>query len=129
MSFLSDPGVTPIFILVFSFIGLAAVFAAFGLWRRDSGYSPFWLVSRPGLGVLCLLAGGGGLIAGGHYRLSRWTPIQGDILGAGALSPRVVIFLATCLGLLSVGAALRALGGRRAVHGQGPVPWCLAVAP
>lgn len=111
-----------IFILTHIFIGLAAAFTAVGLWRRESGWAPFWFISRAGIGALCLLAGGAALVAGGHYRLSNLTP--GEMHIVSALSVRLVVYLETCVVLIGVGAALRAFAradGHRAVAGKGSV--------
>ena len=118
-----------IFILTHIFIGLAAAFTAVGLWRRESGWAPFWFISRAGIGALCLLAGGAALVAGGHYRLSNLTP--GEMHIVSALSVRLVVYLETCVVLIGVGAALRAFAradGHRAVAGKGVLLWSVVAA-
>jgi len=57
-----------VFFLLANFAGLAALFTTIALWRRESGNATAWLVSRRGLGALCVLAAGAGLLAGAHYK-------------------------------------------------------------
>ena len=139
-----------IFCLLTNSIGLAALFMALVLWRRESGNSTVWFVSRQGLGTLFILAAGVGLVGGGSYRLVHWiaawrrghqaqlaanpllydTPVLPQ--GLDFLSPRMAAFTAACLALLAAGAALRVLvrptGDSRAAHEKGPFAWCVAVS-
>jgi hypothetical protein len=117
-----------IFFLLVNLIGLTALFAALVLWRRESGSSPGWLVSRWRLATLCILAAGAGLVVGAQYKLVRWIPHA----PMDFFSLRLSVFLVACLALLAVGAALLVLGGptgvSRAAHGKGPFAWSIAVA-
>jgi len=139
-----------VFFLLTNSIGLAALFAALVLWRRESGSSPIWLASRRGLGTLFVLAAGAGLIVGGSYRLVHWitawrlghkaqlavnpwlydTPVLPE--GLDFLSARMAVITASCLALLAVGVALwilvRPADGSRGAHGKGPLAWSLAAA-
>src|SRR5512135_1720811 len=120
--------------LLANFIGLTAFFAALVLWRRESRYSLGWLVSRRGLGTLCVLAAGAGLVVGAQFKLvrwfPRWFPLPPEDLSF--LSLRAAAFLVACLVLMAIGAALSVLGGpaggSRAAHGKGPFVWSVAVA-
>src|SRR5512135_3683590 len=119
-----------IFFLLANFIGLTAFFAALVLWRRESGYSLGWLVSRRGLGTLCVLAAGAGLVMGAQFRMVRWFPLPPE--GWVVLSLRATAFLVACLVLLAIGVALLVLGGpaggSRAAHEKGPFARSVAVA-
>ena len=113
----------PILILALSCVGLAAVFSAVGLWRRDVGPARS-LTSPHLLGLLCLLLGGAALVAAGHYRLWRWSPMQGE--GLDALSWRWAALLTACVVLVVAGAVLRVAGRR----GDDPraAAWSVALA-
>src|SRR5512135_156482 len=125
-----------IFFLLANFIGLTAFFAALVLWRRESGYSLGWLASRRGLGTLCVLAAGAGLVVGAQLKLVNWFhvwfPLPSYAEDLDFLSLRAVAFLVACLVLLAIGAALLVLGGpvggSRSTHEKGPFAWSAAVA-
>jgi predicted O-methyltransferase YrrM len=121
-------------LLLAFFIGLTAVFAVFLGWReRGRGSSPGWFVSSRGLGTLCILAAGAGLVAGAQFKIARWSFILSEYRG---LSMRVQAYLLSCLALLVVGVVLLAKGGRglgpagegRAALGKGPFAWAVALA-
>src|SRR4051794_7465782 len=103
-----------IFFLSVTFIGITAVFAALILWRRESGNSLGWLGSRQGLGTLCVLAAGAGLVVLAQSKLVRWY-LHGFPFGPkdlGFLWLRTAASLVVCLVLLAIGAILLVLGGR-----------------
>src|SRR5512135_2260110 len=120
--------------LLANFIGLTAFFAALVLWRRESGYSLGWLASRRGLGTLCVLAAGAGLVVGAQLKLVHWFPLWFPLPPEDLdfLSLRAAAFLVACLVLLAIGVALLVLGGpeggSRAAHEKGPFARSVAVA-
>jgi predicted O-methyltransferase YrrM len=130
-----------IFFLLANFVGLLALFVASVLCKREFASSPGRLVSRRGLGTLCVLAAGAALVLSAHYKLAVWitrwgtetwvydSPVLPEV---DFFNPKLTIFSVACLALLAVGAALLVFRGpagvSQAAHGKGPFTWSVAVA-
>jgi SAM-dependent methyltransferase len=112
-----------IFLSALTFAGLTAMFFALAMWTRESGCSPSWLVTRAGLPVLSLLAGGAGVVAGSQYKLPRSLMVDTAIIET--LSGKWAVFFVICLVLLTVGIVLRARRGQAGTSG-GRYGWVLA---
>ncbi|MBM3854494.1 MAG: class I SAM-dependent methyltransferase [Verrucomicrobia bacterium] len=100
---------SPLLIFGVIFVGLTTFVASLRLIRRESCREARGWGSRRGLGTLCLLTAGAGLILSCVHGLLNWDPSHGDVL-----SSRWPLFEAVVMGtlaLLAVGLGLRAAGG------------------
>jgi hypothetical protein len=107
-----------LFFLLANCVGLTALFATLVLWSRETGDSSRRLISPWGLGALCVLTAGAGLVVGAHDEAVAHGLVPGTTTpSADGLATRwdflassSAVVLGACLALLAVGAALLVFG-------------------